>query len=184
METTHNDKNYLLYDGECPFCTSFSRFYEVKKALPNIEIVSMRDAERLKSLSLPQDLNFNYGMILVLEDGRILQGEPAFHLINGNVKKTSLRDHIVMGMNSIKSVTKVVYPLLFKMRLVVLKCKDVSPDMPRVDLGEPIAPASSARTGRGRTLTRTLCTTTADELCARTERQTLGVRDCAPPYCA
>lgn len=139
------DKNYLLYDGECPFCTSFSKFYELKKALPNIEIVSMRDAARLQALSLPQDLDFNKGMILVLEDGRILQGEPAFHLINNNVQKTSLRDHIVIGMNSIKPVTKVVYPLLFKMRLAVLKAKKVSPEMPRVDLGETITPESSVR---------------------------------------
>lgn len=136
-------KNYLLYDGECPFCTSFSKFYELKKALPGIEIVSMRDTARLQALSLPKDLDFNKGMILALSDGRILQGEPAFRLINGNVKKTSLRDHVVIGMNSIKPITKVVYPLLFKMRLFVLRAKNVSPEMPRVDLGEA-APRESA----------------------------------------
>ncbi len=139
------DKNFLLYDGECPFCTSFSKFYELKKALPGIEIVSMRDAVRLQDLSLPKTLDFNKGMILVLSDGRILQGEPAFRLINGNVKKTSLRDHIVIGMNSIKPITKIVYPLLFKMRLMVLKAKNVPSEMPRVDLGEAISPENASR---------------------------------------
>ena len=147
MENT-SDKNYLLYDGECPFCTSFSRFYEIKKALPNLEIISMRDAERLRSLVLPQDLNFNYGMVLVLSDGRVLQGEPAFNLINGAVKKTSLRDHIVVGMNSIKSITRIVYPMLFRLRLMALKRKGVPSDMPRVDL---MGEANAARELAGAT---------------------------------
>lgn len=128
------DKNYLLYDGECPFCTSFSKFYALKKALPNIEIVSMRDAERLRTLSLPANLNFNDGMVLVLSDGRVLQGEPAFQRINGAVKKTSLRDYLIIGLNSIRAVTRIIYPIFFCLRLLVLKAKGVTSELPRIDI--------------------------------------------------
>lgn len=126
--------NYLLYDGECPFCTEFSRFYEIKQALDPMEIVSMRDAEKLRPLNLPKKLDFNLGMILVLEDGRILQGEEAFRLINGKVRKKSLIDHVLVGVSSKKWISSLVYPLFFRARKLVLRQKGVTDRLERVDL--------------------------------------------------
>lgn len=126
--------NYLLYDGECPFCTEISRYYEVKQALNPLEIVSMRDPAKLKPLNLPTTLDFNQGMVLVLEDGKLLQGEEAFRHINAKVRKSSLKDHLMVGLNSKKWISSLVYPMLFRARKLVLKQKGISDQLDRVDL--------------------------------------------------
>ena len=125
---------YLLYDGECPFCTSLSEYYKVKKALPGLEIVSLRDAESLKKLSLPADLNFNDGMILVLPGGRVLQGEAAFREINRHTDISGLKDFFVVGVNSKKWISSWIYPIMFRLRRLVLWAKKVSPNLDRIDL--------------------------------------------------
>ncbi|HVJ65030.1 MAG TPA: DCC1-like thiol-disulfide oxidoreductase family protein [Bdellovibrionota bacterium] len=125
---------YLLYDGECPFCTSLSEYYKVKKALPGLEIVSLRDAEALKKLNLPADLNFNDGMILVLPDGRVLQGEAAFREINQHTDISGLKDFFIVGANSKKWISSWIYPIMFRLRKLVLWAKKVSPNLDRIDL--------------------------------------------------
>ncbi len=125
---------YLLYDGECPFCTQISEFYKVKNALPGLEIVSMRDAETLKKLKIPHDIDFNLGMILILEDGTILQGEPAFRVINSKTDISSLKDLFMVGANSKKWISMWVYPIMFQLRKLVLKTKKISSKLDRVDL--------------------------------------------------
>lgn len=124
---------YLLYDGECPFCTTLSEYYKVKKALPGLELISLRDAEALKKLNLPADLNFNEGMILVQEDGSILQGEAAFRVINAKTDISSLKDFFLVGVNSKKWASRWIYPVMFQLRKLVLKLKGVSADLDRVD---------------------------------------------------
>jgi predicted DCC family thiol-disulfide oxidoreductase YuxK len=124
----------LLYDGECPFCTSLSEYYKLKQALPGLEIISLRDAENLKKLNLPKDLDFNEGMILVQKNGQILQGEPAFQLINSKTDISSLKDFFIVGANSKKWMTAWVYPLFFQLRKLVLKAKRVNSKLDRIDL--------------------------------------------------
>ena len=115
------ERNILLYDGECPFCTTLSKYYALKEALPGLQLVSMRDTEGLSQLHLPPELDFEKGMILLRTDGPILQGEPAFALINRLVNKTTLWDRIVIGANSSRPVSRILYPLAYLGRKIDLR---------------------------------------------------------------
>ncbi len=94
----------------------------------------MRDEESLAKLHLPAELDFEKGMILVQANGQILQGEPAFALVNRLVNKTTLWDKVVIGANSSRPISKVLYPLAYLGRRIVLLFKGISPRLPRVDL--------------------------------------------------
>ena len=73
-------------------------------------------------------------LILLRTDGPILQGEPAFALINRLVNKTTFWDRIVIGANSSRPVSRIIYPLAYLGRKIVLMFKGISPKLPRVDL--------------------------------------------------
>ena len=134
--------NYLLYDGECPFCASFSKYYALKQAIPNLEIVSVRDTERLRSLALPSELDFNQGMILILSDGRIAQGDAALSLLGTFLEPRTLWDRLVILLGRVPALSRLVYPIVFRLRLWLLKLKGIGTDLPRTDLTrqEPSAP--------------------------------------------
>jgi predicted DCC family thiol-disulfide oxidoreductase YuxK len=126
--------NFLLYDGECPFCSRISRYYKIKQALAPLEIVSMRDTENLKRLQIPQTLDFNQGMLLILQSGQILQGEEAFRLIHSKIEKSSLKDRVMFGLGSKKWISSLIYPILLQVRKIVLKWKGIPENLERVDL--------------------------------------------------
>lgn len=125
---------YLLYDGECPFCKTVSEYYKVKEALPGLQIISLRDAEALRSLHLPSHLDFNEGMILLQPDGSILQGEAAFRVINAQTDISDLKDFFVVGVNSKPWISAWVYPIFFQLRKLALKWKHVPAKLDRIDL--------------------------------------------------
>lgn len=127
-------KTYLLYDGECPFCSSVSHYYQVKNALPGLQIISMRDSEAVKNLHLPANIDFNQGMVLIKPDGTILQGEAAFLEINQKTDISGLKDFFIVGVNSRPWITRLVYPIFFQLRKLVLKVKGVPEKIERSDL--------------------------------------------------
>jgi predicted DCC family thiol-disulfide oxidoreductase YuxK len=125
---------YLLYDGACPFCSSLSEFYQLKARLPNLKIISMRDGKALRQVKLPAHFDLNKGMIIILENGEILQGEPAFRLVNAAVKVSGLWDRFVLALNSWAPLTFFVYPLLKLGRLIVLFFKGIPSHLARIDI--------------------------------------------------
>ena len=94
----------------------------------------MRDSDALKKLTLPRNLNFNEGMILVQTDGTVLQGESAFRVINDKTDISDLKDLFVVGINSKKYMSAWIYPIMFQLRKLVLFFKRVPAKLDRVDL--------------------------------------------------
>jgi len=134
MKTSVTGRNVILYDGACPFCTSVSSYYELKQALPGLEIISMRDGPSLKSLQLPPELDFNLGMVLIRSDGSLLQGAEAFGEINRHMPLTNWKDRLLFGINSQKWIAELSYPLVYKARDLVLKSRRIPRELPRIDL--------------------------------------------------
>ena len=134
MKTNVTGRNILLYDGACPFCSSVSRYYEVKEAFPGLEIMSLRDGERLRELGLPPELDFNLGMILIQSDGSLTQGAEALREISRHLSGPSLADQLFARLGSLKWISEAAYPVVFRARAWVLGSRRIPTDLPRVDL--------------------------------------------------
>lgn len=65
-------KSYLFYDGACPFCNQYTKFKELRECI-DLELCDARQNMLWKE-SNPR-LNLDDGIILLLEDGTILQGD-------------------------------------------------------------------------------------------------------------
>ena len=134
MKTNLTGRNLLLYDGACPFCSSVSRYYEMKEAFPGLEIISLRDGDKLKTLDLPRELDFNLGMILIQSDGQLTQGAQALREISRHLSGPKWGDQIFAQLGRLKWVSELAYPIVFKARAWVLDSRHIPTDLPRIDL--------------------------------------------------
>jgi len=124
-----SDPVFLLYDGECPFCTNAAQYAALKKAYPTIKLVSFRDTLEIQNLNLPSDLNPNRGMVLLIDKHPPLQGVDAFIEINKTLGKQGFFHKIL----SSRVLAQVIYPCLLGIRRISLFLKGSSHIIPKND---------------------------------------------------
>ena len=56
-------RNYLLYDGDCPFCTNYVRMVQLRKAVGPVALLNMRDHPDLAASYRAQGYDLNDGML-------------------------------------------------------------------------------------------------------------------------
>lgn len=127
-DTSTESTVYLLYDGECPFCTKAAQYHQLKKAFPSLLLISLRDIDQLKMLNLPKDLNPNNGMVLILPGELPLQGREAFIALNNVLGAKSLFHRAL----SIRLLATVIYPCLMFFRRIALLVSGSSANMQKV----------------------------------------------------
>ena len=117
-------KAWLVYDGECPFCSNYSRLVDVRNVVGELVLVNAREGgplvEEIKAL--PYDLN--KGMVLKM-NGRYYTGDDALHtlaLLPGKKSTFNVFNHLFFGS---RAIAWLVYPLLKLGRRLTLIIKRV-----------------------------------------------------------
>jgi predicted DCC family thiol-disulfide oxidoreductase YuxK len=77
-------KNFLLYDGDCPFCSNYVRMLQLQKAVGPIDLLNMRDHPDLAVAYKAQGYDLNQGMLLHL-DGQDYWGADCINSVNAAV---------------------------------------------------------------------------------------------------
>ncbi len=83
-----SDKSLFIYDGECPFCKHFAQLLELKRALPEFEILDGRENLALLSELYNEGYDLNKGAILICNDN-IRHGADAINWICTQIKEPS-----------------------------------------------------------------------------------------------
>ena len=60
------ERNYLLYDGDCPFCSNSVRFVRLRDAIGPVELLNMREEPELVKHYTAKGVDLNNGMLLHL----------------------------------------------------------------------------------------------------------------------
>jgi len=60
-------KNFLLYDGDCPFCSNYVQMLRLQKAVGPVDLLNMRDHPDLAVAYKAQGYDLNQGMLLHLD---------------------------------------------------------------------------------------------------------------------
>jgi predicted DCC family thiol-disulfide oxidoreductase YuxK len=117
----------IYYDGDCPFCSNYSSYQKASKEnmviLKNMREINADEKETLNN----SGLNMNSGIILHAENEKgemfYLQGAEALHFIASlTTERKNL--HFWNILNFIVKNSKVaekIYPLLFNIRIFLLK---------------------------------------------------------------
>lgn len=60
------DNLFLVYDGDCPFCSNYVRYVRIQKALGQLRLVNAREGGPLVNLIRERGIDLNEGMVLIL----------------------------------------------------------------------------------------------------------------------
>ena len=80
-ESTHREPAaWIVYDGDCPFCTRYARLVRLRESLGPLALVDARKGGPLVAEVRAAGLDLDEGMVLKL-DGRLHHGAEALNLI-------------------------------------------------------------------------------------------------------
>lgn len=104
-------EDYVLYDGECPVCSRYVAFTNLRTAAPQIAVIDARDRPDLVSLYRAKGIEINEGMIIKVGD-LVLDGSAAFAMINQLSKPNSRAATFALKLLSGKTTSALLYPVL------------------------------------------------------------------------
>ena len=118
-----SDKRLFIYDGDCPFCNHFAQLLELKRSLPEFEIIDGRKNLPLLSKLYKQGYDLNKGAILI-HNKNIMHGANAINWICSKIDKpsNSLLEILRIIFSSNKR-TQILFPFLLWSRRLSLTFK-------------------------------------------------------------
>ena len=69
---------YIVYDGECPFCSKYVQMVRLRETVGNVELLNMRDPHPVVDILIAKGVNLDDGMALVQGD-QISHGKECIH---------------------------------------------------------------------------------------------------------
>ena len=120
VSTREADKEiYIIYDGECPFCSDFVMASNLRNRYKNLKIVNAREKTQLSQNVIQQGYDLNEGMV-VIKDNKILFGTEAarFIALNGS---GGLSHWFYKSMLYNQAIANYIYPVLVVLRKRYLK---------------------------------------------------------------
>lgn len=121
MMPDKSDANRLLvvYDGDCPFCANFVKFYAIRKNAGDVELINARERPALVHELRSGGMEINDGMI-VLWRGHHYHGAEGMHLLSILGSERGIFGMLNRLLFRNKNIATAVYPVLAAGRGVTL----------------------------------------------------------------
>jgi predicted DCC family thiol-disulfide oxidoreductase YuxK len=116
---SRND-DFLLYDGECPFCSAYVRMQRLRAAGVDLALLDARDEPELVGEFAREGLDINEGMILRLR-GETYFGGDVLHVLALLTGPTGAFNRLLAKLFSHRKVSRLLYPALRTGRNMTLR---------------------------------------------------------------
>jgi len=116
----------IIYDGECPFCSSYVRMARLREAAGDVELVDARSDDPRVADALAAGLDLDDGMV-VLWRGRRHYGADAVHLIALLSGEGGLGNRVQRWLFLSPRVAAALYPWLVRGRRAWLRLAGRAP---------------------------------------------------------
>ena len=110
----------LVYDGECPVCSSYVRYVRIRKSAGSLVLVNARDGGPWVDQVLQAGLNLYEGMVL-LYGGRIYHAVDCVHMLALLSTGSGTFNRINALIFRRPSVARIAYPILRAGRNLLLR---------------------------------------------------------------
>jgi predicted DCC family thiol-disulfide oxidoreductase YuxK len=114
-----DDQPVLIYDGECPVCSAYSRAAEIDEPKP-LRRIDARSDDALVRLAEAAGLDLDEGMVLVYR-GRHYHGAEALHLMARLAPNTGLKNRLNRLLFGNEAMSRLSYPVLRAGRNALLR---------------------------------------------------------------
>ena len=112
---------FLVYDGDCPFCSAVARMARIKKAVGELRILNARDATGPVMDEIhARGFDLNQGIVVKLGE-QFYHGEDALHMLAMIGSRSGLFNRINVALFRNRRTVTVMYPIMKAFRGLSLK---------------------------------------------------------------
>jgi predicted DCC family thiol-disulfide oxidoreductase YuxK len=101
----------IVYDGDCPFCSSYVKLLRLTAAVGRVDILNAREGGVLVEDIRRRGLNLDDGMVLVL-GGKIYHGVDCINRLALLSTPSGVFSRVVAKVFRSRTASKALYPLL------------------------------------------------------------------------
>jgi predicted DCC family thiol-disulfide oxidoreductase YuxK len=111
---------FLIYDGECPFCSRYADFASLSRAFPALELISARDQRTEVTEAWQAGIDLNREMALHV-DGKWYTGEQAIFRVAEAAQLKRIRNSLLRRLFGSGRYARSLYEQLVTWRLLYLR---------------------------------------------------------------
>ena len=119
MDITENQV-WLIYDGECPFCSSYVQYIRLQESIGTLTLIDARQGGDLVNSILKTGLDLNEGMVLKYQD-RLYHGADCINMLALMSTRSGLFNKLNALIFKSRLVSRLLYPVLRAGRNLTLK---------------------------------------------------------------
>jgi len=112
--------NFLIYDGECPFCSRYARLTRLRDAVGGLRLINARDRTSEVDAAIAAGFTFDDGMLLHL-DGQYHHGADCLNRLALLSSRSTLFNRWTYAMFRSPRAARLMYPVLRAGRNAVLR---------------------------------------------------------------
>jgi len=101
----------IIYDGDCPFCSSYVRFTRLRNSVASVELIDARSDHLLVRELKAAGFDLNEGMLAEYEGQRYF-GPDCMHLLAMLSSRSGLMNRAMAFVMSRKLLARGLYPFL------------------------------------------------------------------------
>jgi len=116
---------YVIYDGECPFCSDYVKGMRVKQVTDKLQLINARK-ESYQYLLKEQSYNLNEGMLVII-DGQYYHAAAAVQILSMMTTPLTVLNKINYLLFRHPLIAKFYYPVCRFIRNAALRVKRVPP---------------------------------------------------------
>ena len=122
-ELKQDSRIVVVYDGDCPLCSSYVSMTRLTKAVGGPTLVNARERPELVRALAESGVNLDAGMAVYYQ-GRLYVGSDAVHLLALLTTPVDLANRVAAAVLGRPSLARALYPFLRAGRNLLLKLKN------------------------------------------------------------
>lgn len=119
------NENFLIYDGDCPFCSNFVKLTRLRETVGTIRIVNARDASSQLDEALSAGFVIDEGMLLKIDD-QYYHGADCMNRIALLTSRSGFINKTILFIFRSHRLSQILYPILRFFRNTTIKLLGVS----------------------------------------------------------
>jgi len=122
-ELEKDSRIVVIYDGDCPLCSTYIRMTRLSKAVGRPTLVNARERPELVRALAENGVNLDAGMAVYYQ-GRVYVGSDAVHLLALLTTPVDLANRLAAAVLGRQNLARGLYPFLRAGRNLLLRLKN------------------------------------------------------------
>lgn len=119
-QTGPTEENWLLYDGECPFCSAYVKLVRLRENVGSISLLDARNGGVAYQEAVEAGFDLNEGMLLKLS-GKYYHGKDSIHVLAMLSGKKNMFSRISGWVFRSERRAAALYPIMRFGRNIVIR---------------------------------------------------------------